>query len=179
MSICIPMNSEFPLGDCYKSTGGLANIYIASKSNIETVAPELDAIDDEGLITGTTMEAGTFFYDYTPLRFTANYVLTPQVNEFGTVGYDIVLTLPFQKNEADTRNAIKMMRGSDLAAMVKDANGTYILLGEEYGLKVEASYDSGTAMADHNRWEIKLVGMESQEPREMDPDIVAALIYTA
>lgn len=177
--ICSPIDQGYPVPDCYKSKGGVANIYVGNKSDFESYTPALNDALDEGLIEAIALDAGAAqgFYDFTPLKFTASYILTAQENEdLGVVGYDIEVTLPFQKNEADTRNAIKMLRGNDLVVLVKDTNGTFILLGEEFGLKISSSFESGTKMADNSRWTIMLKGMEAEEPREVDAAIVPALI---
>lgn len=170
------------MSGCYQSSGGVAKVYIANKSNLlaSSIVPALESDAtpaDEGLITGITMESGTYFYDYTPIKFTANYVQTGQENDYGATGYEQLITLPFQKNEASTRNAIKLMKQSDLLVIVKDVNGKYFLLGEEFGLRLVANYESGTALSDHNRWMLTLKGMERVEAREVDGDIVDGLIY--
>lgn len=71
------------------------------------------------------------------------------------------------------------MKGSDLSVIVKDVNGKYFLLGEDFGLQLVATYESGTLLVDNNRWMLTLKGMERHEAREIDEDIVANLIYDA
>lgn len=175
---CYNINNEFPMGDCFQSSGGINKIYFTNLSNIVSYAPVLESAQSDSLITGITMTAATYFYDFSPVIFEANYTQAAIENATGVAGYDVTLTIPFAKNEAETRNAIKMLRGR-LTVIVKDVNGVYTLLGEEFGLRVAPSHDTGTAMADINRWTLVLKGQERTPAREVDPGIVSALLYVA
>ena len=64
------------------------------------------------------------------------------------------------------------------AAMVEKANGTYVMLGFEEGMKVSDGneYTSGVAKADRNGHLISLVCQENEELPDVDATIAATLI---
>jgi hypothetical protein len=62
--------------------------------------------------------------------------------------------------------------------MVEKANGTYVMLGFEEGMKVSDGneYTSGVAKADRNGHLISLVCQENEELPDVEASIAATLI---
>lgn len=168
---------------CRDNSGGLKRVLLANKINIDAIVPVQGSTGipaDAGIITGITMAGSptTYFYEFIPNKMSSNWVENIQSNlQNGTIGYEQVLTLIFAKNEATKRNQIKLMGQAELVAIVEDYNGKYWMLGEINGLELSGgSSASGTALTDLNGWNITLTGMEHEPAREVDEDIIAALI---
>lgn len=168
---------------CRDNSGGLKRALITNSINIASIAPAQGSIVtpvDAGLISTITMSGtpATKFYEFTPNKMSSNWVENVQSNiQNGTIGYEQVLTLIFAKNEASKRNQIKLLGQAEMVVIVEDYNGKYFLLGELNGMELSGGNSgSGTALTDLNGWTITLTGMEHEPAREVDADIITALL---
>lgn len=163
---------------CKDSLGGIKTVYLANWTNVGTISPTYST-DTTGIITGMTMSGGTKFYEFVPNKMSSNWVENVQSNvQNGTIAYEQVLTLMLGKNQAATRNQIKLIGQAEVMAIVLDRNEKYWLLGERNGLELSGGNGgSGTAMTDMNGWNLSLSGSEQFPAREIaDSTVVASVL---
>jgi hypothetical protein len=165
---------------CKDNAGGLKRVLLANKSDVVsfTEGQTGSLPEPSGEITAITMGAGAVFYEFVPNKMSSNWVENIQANtQNGTVGYEQVLTMIFAKNEAAKRNQVALLGQGEVYAIVEDYNGKYFLLGEFNGCELTGgSSSSGTALSDLNGWTLTLSAMEPEPAKEVDADIIAALL---
>lgn len=154
---------------CNDAQGGLKKVWIAQTENVLTILPAAST-ETTGIITSFTMATASKFYEFAPTKFTAKWVDNGKPNgNHGGYSYEPTLTLPFSKNEASKRNAVKLLGKSDVSAIVLDQNNKYWYLGEVNGMNlITSAYDSGAALTDPNLWTLTFTGYEPNPPREVD-----------
>lgn len=179
MASCLITNGWYT--DCELDTGGIKTVYLTNKSSIKTIAPVLGAIgtpSDEGIVTSITMETGEYFFEFKPNKQSSmnESEFTKDVTK-GSGGFKHTLTLVFSKNNADNRNQVLLMGTSEMVAIVLTKAGKYWIFGEDEALEMtSAKGGSGTAIGDLSGWTITLSSEGKYPAREVDADIVAALI---
>jgi len=96
----------------------------------------------------------------------------------GTFCYDHNLSIVLNSDNKELRSAIHLLAQNELCAMVEKADGTFVMLGYEEGLKVADGneYGSGVAKSDRNGHTIVLVGQENNEVPDVDSTVASTLI---
>jgi hypothetical protein len=161
---------------CRDSVGGIKAIYVTELANKETLTSAT-----EGLISAFTLAEGTQFWTVDLIKETSFFTATTTVSsENGTNFSDQALTVIFNKGDVATRNFVKLLSQNDLMIIVLDRNGIYWLLGETNGMTlVTGPFNSGTAMADRNGYDLQFVGKESNPPQSVTSGLMAALLVPA
>lgn len=156
---------------CRDSQGGNKKVWLTNAENILNILPS-PSLTETGVITSITMgtASGNKFYLFESTKFTSKWVDNSKENgNHGGYSYEPTLTLPFSKNEASKRNAIKLLARSEVKAIVLDQNDKYWLLGEVNGLDlVTGVFDGGSALTDPNIWTLTFTGAEPYPAREVD-----------
>ena len=158
---------------CRDNAGGIVEVYLANFPTGYT------ANEWYSETTGTISAiSGASFYKYIPNKNSSNWVENIQSTvENGTIGYEIVLTMVFAKNDVDKRNSIKILGQANMVAIVRDKNERYWLLGPQNGLELTGGNSgSGTMLNDLNGWNITLGGTEPQPAMEVSSSIIDALV---
>jgi hypothetical protein len=90
------------------------------------------------------------------------------------------VTLVITRMEQEKRTIIKKLgRFKNLAAIVKDSNDIYWLLGEYNGLNMtEKTSGPGTTKQDRNGWVITLTGEEADEACEITSSVISGIVYS-
>lgn len=147
-----------------QSTGGLRNVWITSKSNVDFDEMTVDA---DGVITampsGTSIATGTTFYKYESNRQVANLIETGSIDDtVGSVGFEPALTMRFSKQDKDKRNEILYFASTTVVAIIEDYNGQFRLVGHKEGLRPSVlNGQTGAALAEGNIYDVTLNGFES------------------
>ena len=159
---------------CRDSVGGIVEVYLGNYPTGYT-AQEWFTSDGAGNITGIT---GLTAYTFVPNKNSSNWAENINSSvENGTVGYEQVLTLVFAKNQAATRNTIKLLGQANLVAIVRDRQEKYWLLGAQDALVLNGgNSQSGTALNDLNGWTITLTGMEQYPAEEVASSLISSIV---
>jgi hypothetical protein len=156
---------------CRDNAGGVNKVWITDYDNIATVTKSTD--DTITAISGT----GTF-YSFELIRTTSEMTETINASlENGTVFYTQELTMFFAKLEQYKRNIIKTLAQSfRLAVIFEDNNGSYFLLGEEYGMFVSAGSNvTGLALGDRQGYNLTLQALEQLPMNELSGPIASVV----
>jgi len=147
--------------DCRDAVGGVKSVRLASLEDYVAAGPTVSA---DGTITtwsGTVSPAPFFKYDQ--LKETSS--MTETINgssQNGTVYYTPELIVVLSKLDNDKRNEIKVLAQQRLVAIVETNDGSFIVVGYENGLELNAGTSStGTAFADLSGYSLTFSGMES------------------
>lgn len=158
--------------DCRDSVGGVIELYFIEAGNVTTIT------EASGNVTGITKAAGKVFRKYEQEQDTAFFVENLNSNvQNGTVFYQQELTLVINKMATAVRNELLLLNKNRLIAVVKDANGTYWLLGKTRFLRSAAGNSgTGTASADRNGYTFTYTALEPELAPTVDSSIIAGLL---
>lgn len=165
------MTSGYNDRTCTNGKGGIKSVLffpIANKSGVTKTANE---------ITAMTVSGETFHYKLKSNL--SSYTAPIQRNEEnGTLWYEQTLNMVLNSDNKDLRSALHLLAQNELGVMVEKADGTYVLLGENEGLKVADAneYTSGVAKSDRNGHVIVLTGQENDEVPDVDSTVAATII---
>ena len=160
--------------DCKDTVGGIKNIYITELANVLTVTENAS-----GLVTAMTKGVGTKFFTYAlEARGANDFAQSIKADAgVGTVSYDQTLTINFVKLQYETQVKLDLLIKNRLSVIVQTKDGSYWLLGKEYGLEVTGgSANTGKAMSEFQGYNLILTGMEKALANEVDSSIIAALL---
>lgn len=167
------LTTGFPL-DCRDSVGGIKSIMVAELSAKESLTAS------EGLISAITLAEGKQFYKYEFRKQTGNFTETIESSdENGTVFYSQELNIQLSKLEVAKRNEILLLAKNDLIVIVEDRNGNYWMLGEENGMVLSGTGESGTAMGDFSGYNLIFTGAEKEPASGVSDSIIAGLLVPA
>jgi hypothetical protein len=168
MSCNINLTQGFAL-DCKDSVGGIKSIHLISWAATGfTVA--------SGEVTATSIASGNV-YDYELPKGVGSMTTTTNVSaENGTVFNQSDVVARLRKLSTAKRNELRLLAQSRVFCIVLDNNGTYYLVGNEYGCDITAmTSETGTAMGDLNGYNFTLSAIESNEPYKLQGSVVTAL----
>lgn len=149
--------------DCAANMGGIVEVYLANKADVSAITKTT------GKVTGITMASSAKFKTYQLKPGTGSLTSNYQVNqENGSVYVQSDLLMVFNRMETTKRVEITAMAQGELIAIVKDANGTYWLLGEYEPMLISAGDGlTGTARGDRNGYSITLQDNSPEMPSEI------------
>ena len=151
------------LNDCQSNMGGIMEVYIANKADVDTITVTSDKI------TAITMNGAALFHKYQFKPGTGSLSSNYQVNqENGTVYVQSDLLMVFNRMETTKRVEVEAMAQADLYAIVEDNNGLYWLLGLDNPLELSAGDGpTGTARTDRNGYSVTLQDDSKGLPTEI------------
>ena len=166
--------------DCRDSNGGIEKVFVANMDGVVTfttasVTGCSDQIDEISL-DGTPLTSGDFFTFDVPKQ-TSNLVETATISsENGTVFYEQVVSLVFNKLQCSTRDQLLLLaQNTRLLIVVKDNNGSYWTVGLERGAEMTAgTAETGTAYGDRNGYAVTITGREKEMAYNVDPTLLPA-----
>lgn len=160
------------LKDCSPSMGGIVEVLLANKEDVQEVTLSDDMVD--AITMANTKKFVKFQFARNTGSMSSNYTIDQ------TTGVKFVTTdlmLVFNRMETSKRVAINALMQNELVAIVKDANGKYWFLGYDEPLTAIAGDGlTGTARADRNGYSATLQDNSHEMPYEVNPEIVAALV---
>lgn len=165
--------------DCLNNMGGIQQVLINDKADIDSVT----LTNDEVTAIGLDAISPVYFKKYEFTRDSSFFTETPEIDTTaGTTLYAQSLSMSFKRRDLDKRNSIQLLAAGqrDLIAAVQDNNRQWWLMGYaldfDQGLQLTgAEGGSGTAKADMNGYVLEL---SNQFPTMMHPidDAVIATI---
>ena len=165
------MTSGYNDRTCTNGKGGIKSVLffpVENYSGATVVANEITAI---------TVSGETFHYK---LKSNLSSFTAPiqRSEENGTLWYEQSLSVVLNSDNKELRSALHLLAQNELCAMVEKADGVYVMLGYEEGLKVADAneYTSGVAKSDRNGHLIVLNGQENNEVRDVDATVAGTLI---
>ena len=158
--------------DCNSNMGGIIEALIAPFDDVTAVT-----ITD-GVISAITMASSKKFKRYNFNKNTGNLTSTYNIDPASGVRYVTSdLLLLFNRMETTKRVEITALAMSDLAVIVKDANGKYWYLGKDEPVNASAADgQTGTARGDVNRYSITLQDTSLEMPYEVADSIIEGLL---
>ena len=158
--------------DCNSNMGGIIEALIAPFDDVTAVT-----ITD-GVISAITMASSKKFKKYNFNKNTGNLTSTYNIDPASGVRYVTSdLLLQFNRMETTKRVEITALAMSDLAVIVKDANGKYWYLGKDEPVNASAADgQSGTQRSDTNRYSITLQDTSLEMPYEVSDSIIEGLL---
>lgn len=163
--------------DCRDSRGGLQKIYITEIGNKNTLSPA------SGKITTFTLTTGKQFWIYAIDRQAeaADFTDKQTGNDAnGSLMNEQSLNMVLHKMQQSLRDEIRLLAKNDLMIIVLDENGTYWLLGENRGMRLnDSTATTGKSMGDLNGYTMVFTGKEPEAAREVDSALIAVLTAPA
>ena len=165
------LTSGFTL-PCRDGVGGVKTIYITELANFAS------ATIASGVVTALTLDTGKKFWTYELTEETAEVTEKATVSvENGSIFYDQSISLQLQKQQASTRNELRLLAQNNCLVIELDRNGKYFIYGYENGVKVESiDATTGKSMGDFNGYKLTLKGKESNPAYEVSSNIIAGLL---
>lgn len=161
--------------DCRDSVGGIKEIYLANLDDKATLSSTND-----GVIDTFTLSTGEQFYTYELRKQTSSFTENiTSSDENGTLFYEQEATIQLSKMESEKRNELYEVGKSRVMMIVLDRNGKYWLLGEEQGLTLGGSGETGTAMGDLNGYSLTFTGQERVPAKEVEESLIDTLTAPA
>ena len=165
------MTSGYNDRTCTNGKGGIKSVLFFPVEN------HSGAVLASNEITALTVTGETFHYK---LKSNLSSYTSPiqRSEENGTLWYEQALSMVLNSDTKELRSAIHLLAQNELCAMVEKANGTYVMLGFEEGIKVSDGneYTSGVAKSDRNGHLISLVSQENNEVPDVDATVASTLI---
>lgn len=150
---------------CRESVGGLKTAYILDASGEAITVTEANGVVSALSVGATSITAGfSQMFEFEQTKQTASVVENVTASEeAGTVFYQSVVSLVFNKLEATKLNALKVLAAnSKLCVVVEDNNGNLWLPGNTNGMVVSGgTSESGTAFGDRNGITIEFTSYHS------------------
>ena len=150
---------------CRENVGGLKTAYILDASGQAIEVTEAAGVVSAFTVGGSAITSlSTDMFEFEQNKQTASLVETVTASEEnGTVFYQSVLSLVFNKLESDKLNALKVLAAnSKLAIVVKDNNDNLWMVGNTNGAVVSGgSSETGTAFGDRSGITIEFTGYHS------------------
>jgi len=169
------MTSGYNDRTCTNGKGGIKSVLFFPLD--EKVTPITKVANE---ITAMTTSGETFHYKLKSnlSSYTCNIIRS---EENGTLYYEQALTMILNSDNKDLRSSLHLLAQNELCAMVEKADGTYVLLGENEGLKVSDGneYGSGVTKGDRNGHTIVMSGMENDEIADVEASVASALIASS
>ena len=157
--------------DCNANRGGIVEVLIANFDDVTAITIT------SGVVTGITMDTGKKFKVYSFAKNTGNLTSTYTIDPASGVKFvTSQLLLQFNRMNTTARVELTALALADLRVIVKDANGTYWLLGKDEPVNASAGDgQTGTARSDANRYTLTLEDNSAEMPIEVDDSIIAGI----
>lgn len=158
------ITSSLPLS-CRDSVGGIKTAYILDASGEAITVTEANGVVSVLSVGATSItDLATDMFEFAQVKQTANVVETVTASEEqGSIFYQSVLSLVFNKLESTKLNALKVLAAnSKLCIVIEDNNGNLWMPGNTNGMIVSGgTSESGTAFGDRSGITIEFTGYHS------------------
>lgn len=166
--------------DCTSIMGGLDVVYAINRVDIDSIT-----LTDGKITAITTVNHGTStdpdpakFYTYAFRKQSSSMTSTYTIDDTaGTKYVTTELALRFAKMDTAKRVSFMALANSELALIVKTANGEYFYLGYDRPVTITAGTgESGASYTDANQYTVTLSDMSNEMPYEVSASIVSDLV---
>lgn len=166
---------------CRNFTGGIKDIWIIKREDIESVTFSETELGEKYNITGITTATDTpesgdpvarTFSHWKFVRETGNATTTATVNnESGTIFFQTDLALQFLGIESVKRAQIMAATIEETVVVYRDSNNRLFYLGIDYPVTASAAgANTGTALGDSNIYTITLTDLSKSLPYQIHMD---------
>jgi hypothetical protein len=164
---------------CRDGSPGLVTVYVTEFANYT----QGTITSASGIITNVAsfLTSGKKFWTYALEYGVGNEVENINPNaQTGTLAINQNLNFYIPKKQASVAQQIMVLAQTDLLFIVKDKNGAYRLLGEEFGMRMAASTaPSGTAANDQSGYVLAFTAEERTLAKEVPSSLITALTTPA
>lgn len=163
------LTQGYSLG-CREAVGGIEWVAFAPFANKGTLT------ESSGTVISLSLTSGQFF-KYEQEQEVAQFTETETINDQnGTIYYQQELSIATNGLTAAMRNELKLLAANRLLAIVKDRNGDYWLLGNDYSIRASAgTASSGTAMADRSGYTKTFIAMNKNPMLKVSASVISFL----
>lgn len=160
--------------DCSPNYGGLAMLYLISKSDF------LGATETDNVVTDIDLASNAKFKSYVIGPNTGSMTSTEVIDKAGNISHvSNDLAVQFNKMETAKRVEMNAMALVDMVGIAKDMNGKFWLLGADDRWPLNKSAgdgNTGTQISDANRYALTLNAITAGYPPEVDPDLIPTIV---
>jgi len=163
--------------DCRDASPGIVEFYVTEKTNATIAITSASGILTNSVsFLSTGKKFWTFQLEYGQADETE--VLTANTN--GTISNKQTFNCYIPKKQASVAQLLLLLAKQDLLIIVKDKNGKYRLLGEEFGIRMLTNTAaSGKIGNDNSGYSLVFEGEERTLANEVPSSLLAALIVPA
>lgn len=174
--------------DCQTNLAGVDRFWLAAYGDIKfgKVSERVDAPDAQKTVGGIIIEAENVkvgekaakLIEFVPAKNTASITKTMTKNDSTGVKYwNNEIVAQFNHMDADKREALDNLDGSEVAGIVKDKNGIYWAIGYEQSATVTAATgQTGAAADDGNFYSVTITDVTGSRMRTIKAEVAEALI---
>lgn len=160
----------FEYNPCVANLGGIKNVWLAEWEEGIIVKDGEGANVTDGEITALE---GVTWTKYPMRKNVASMTSTLNNSTDGASYVTTELSLVFSRMDADKRASIQALALGEVMALVEDSNGFKWFLGADAPLTATAGAgETGTAMADANRYTLTLTDESKEYPLPLAPTYV-------
>ena len=164
MAIC-NITDGYDYTDSCRGTAGVKRFLIANKADVTTFTEGVVGTSSvpSGEITGITMSAGTYFYEFK--TYPALSSLNDSSSEGnGNIAYTHTATIVLVNATVAIRNLVNYLTKGSFYIIVEKVDGTYWLGGRTSGMNMIHTGGSGTAGTDLNGYTLTATSVLELEP---------------
>lgn len=154
--------------DCNGNLGGVAEVWLINRDSISAVTTAetvVNGFSGVPVVSAITLEDGKSFVKYFVRKNTSSMNSTLNVNDNGSTYVTTELNLVFARMDAQKRLEMNALAKEEMAALVKDANGTWFYLGYDNPVTSSAGTgETGTQKSDNNQYTSTLLDDSTEYP---------------
>lgn len=154
--------------DCAGNLGGVAEVWLINRDSVSAVTTgvtEINGFSGVPVVSAITLATGASFVKYFVRKNTSSMNSTLNVNDNGSTYVTTELNLVFARMDAQKRLEMNALAKEEMAALVKDANGTWFYLGYDNPVTSSAGTgETGTQKADNNQYTSTLLDDSTDYP---------------
>lgn len=154
--------------DCNGNLGGVSEVWLINRDSVsaittaETTVNELSGVP---VISAITLAADASFVKYFVRKNTSSMTSTLNVNDNGSTYVSTELSLVFARMDAQKRLEMNALAKEEIAALVRDANGTWFYLGFDNPVTSSAGTgETGVQKSDANQYTATLSDESMEYP---------------
>ena len=154
--------------DCNGNLGGVSEVWLINRDSISAVTTAETTVNEMSgvpVISAITLAPGASFVKFFVRKNTSNMTSTLNVNDNGSSYVSTELSLVFARMDAQKRLEMNALAKEEMAALVKDANGTWFYLGYDNPVTSSAGGgETGTQKSDANQYTSTLTDESTDYP---------------
>lgn len=171
--------------DCEGSVGGLKALWFINRNSITDITFN-EALACE--VSAMTLAEGTSFAKFGIQPLSSSFTTTVNVDlPSGTEEYETAIVAVFKRMTAEKNCELQKFSAGNAAAIAKDANNRYWLIGvdtneDDYAIELGdgSTASTGTARTDMNGYTLNLVHYTYHYPYEIPQSVIDTLgLYPA
>lgn len=178
MSTKCNITDGYDYTDNCNGTAGVKRFLIANMSDVDSIVEGVIGTSSvaSGEITGITMSAGTYFYEFKTFPATSNISELSESGN-GNTSYKHTAVMVLNNATAAIRNLVNYLTKGSFYIIAEKIDGIYWFCGRNSGMHITHTGGSGTAGTDLNGYTLTAEApIELEPPLTVAPSIIAALI---